>query len=92
MESFIGATRHYSEPVRPLVFEEEHKPLTPSQLRLLKKIPFYPHEITLMELSQISGISSKMLYNRLSAFGYLGLVAEDDGLVTRLKEDLSNVC
>ncbi|MGD1832524.1 MAG: hypothetical protein ACPKOP_04175 [Sphaerochaetaceae bacterium] len=90
MESFIGATRDFSVPVI-LPEHKEEKPLTKDQERLILLVPLYPHEILFVELARLSGLKPKLLHNRLYAIGDRGLIAEDEGMVTRLRRDLSNV-
>jgi DNA-binding MarR family transcriptional regulator len=90
MEGFIGGTRNFMYQEK-IVSDEKPKRLSPLQRRILRVIPYYPQEISVSDLAAKLGFPSDAMYTRLASCSFHGLIAEDEGRVTRLRRDLSNV-
>lgn len=92
----VGATRDmWLEPrameARPAYIDLRKQKMTEGCRKLLNRIPFYPDEVSALQLIDVTGLSSDRIESYLKNLGTRGLVCEDQRRYCRLREDLSNV-
>lgn len=90
MQGYIGGTRNFAYPEK-VVQASEPVFLSGLQMRIIRLIPFFPEEIRVAELARTLSFNTEAMYSRLASCSFHGLIAEDEGKVTRLRRDLSNV-
>lgn len=90
-QRFYGATKYYAEPIRtkrPVTVEKKTEPRTE---RMASLIPYWPKTITYKKLSEMTGISRQSIVVRVSScHERFRIFSDDDGSLSRLKDDLSN--
>ena len=76
---------------RPIVEERELGNLSETTIRLVERIPYWPKCISYGELERSTGLSRPAIKMRISNCSDRYLIFDDEGRVSRLKSDLSNL-